>query len=281
MKAGRQWRPEGKAANCCLPKTLRSIEDFFSPARWRVIEALTTKAPKGCAAPQPDGSWYCKITLAKAADAAGVTRKTVRGTIRQAHGISFVVPFDKEEKGGRRISTTYHIRAWEPTLDAIRKDPKYFHTAAGHVVGVGRNPRILLPPDAPVWRLDRNAPPPPRHPVFADVTQRRAARPDAMDINRVMDAFRRAGAPLDEKGAARALVIAQMAFAETGEAGRISAENVEALILQIGREYKPKAEFPRPAIGWFIGRRKNTGKVELAERVKAWAALHRPQSRTG
>src|SRR5215472_15983867 len=80
----RQWRPEGRLVNCCLPHRLRTIEDFFSPARMRVIEAMTIKAPPGGATRMPDDSWRITISQAFAAERAGVCLRTARNAIKQA-----------------------------------------------------------------------------------------------------------------------------------------------------------------------------------------------------
>ena len=162
-QAGRQWRPDGKTVNCCLPKTIRKVEDYFSPARWRVIEAMTTKAPTGSDVRMTQEKfWHSTMPYRVIAAHAGVCVKTVRNTIRQARELGFMRVLETIMQGGRRKNTHYIIEAFEGFLAAKRKDPRYFHTAEGHLVAIGRNPCLLAPDGAKIWNLNPLAPPPPR-----------------------------------------------------------------------------------------------------------------------
>src|SRR5215831_5996408 len=163
---GRRFRPEGKARNCCVPYERRAWQDFFSHARARVMECMTEYAPKDCAKRHGKG-WLSTIPDEKLAAVAGVSRRTVRQTRKQAKELGFTRLWDTETRGKRRISTTYHVLPWDEPLKAIRENPAYYKTAAGHVVGVGRNPQIMTPEDAALWKITKDAPPPPCRPVFS------------------------------------------------------------------------------------------------------------------
>lgn len=270
----RQWRPEGRLVNCCLPRILRTVEDFFSHARIRVIEEMTTKGPPGIAVRMPDNSWRVTISQPTLALRAGVCVKTVRNTLAQAIG-SGLMTAERNMDGGRYLSTTYVIRPWKEYLGEIRKNPSYFHTAEGHVVGIGRNPRIMQPGEADVWKIKpqfRRTPP-------RSAGPRGGARPEAPhkatpeDIERVTDALRRAGTVADAGDAAKVIQAAIAAGRQLGVAGQIDAMLIEGLVLRIGRDYRPNQAFPVPAIGWFT--------KQLPGRIKAWARPPDARSRTG
>jgi hypothetical protein len=208
------------------------------------------------------------------AERAGVCIKTVRNTLAQAISIGLMTS-ERNMDGGRYLSTTYLIRPWKTFLADVRKNPAYFHTAEGHVIGIGRNPRIMNPADAEVWKIKPNIPPAPRSAGPRGGTARpeppRKATPE--DIERVTDSLRRAGTVADLSDAAKVIQVALAAGKQFGVADRIDAMLIEGLILGIGRDYRPNAAFPVPAIGWFL--------KQLPGRIKAWARPPEARSRTG
>ncbi|HEV8500404.1 MAG TPA: hypothetical protein VGR63_02420, partial [Casimicrobiaceae bacterium] len=253
--SARHWRPEGSPVNCCLPKELRNIEDYFSPTRWRVFEAMTTKATPGFATRRPDHSWHTKGSYGYFAAIARVCPKTAQNMILQARAMGLMQVFETVMQGGRRIETHYVIRPFAVVLAELRKKAEYFHTAAGHTVGVGRNPRILTAAEAAAWKINPNAPPPPRSagplPSPAQDATRRAvrkARPaitSAADLEMVCAAFERAQVTADRE-------LATQAIAAASGSGEVSAEAVAALILAIARDYKANPAYPKPTAGWFL-----------------------------
>lgn len=277
----RQFRPEGERLNCGLPYTMRNAEDYCSPHHWRVYEAMSTKGLRAFVTEKPDHSWHCDMSYGAIARQARVCLKTVYNAIRRGHAIGLIQIVEVRTRGRRRMGTVYVIRPYANFLADMRANPAYFHTAEGHTVGRGRNPKIQTPADAERWKLNPMAPPKPRSfgPIApsaasrATQTARRIASPE--DLERVMLAFRRAQAAVDEAGAKKALAIAQQAYAAMGETGDIAGATVEALILQIAREYRPNAAFRTPTPGWFF--------KQLPDRVSAWVAQQRPEphARTG
>src|SRR5215472_15134109 len=128
----RQWRPEGKPANCCLPRTLRNVEDYFSASQWRVIEAMTTKGPRVYITEKSDKSWECAMSYGKLAAQARVCVKTVRNAIAKARALGLILRLRVLEDKGQRTGTVYVIRPFAKFLADIRANPAYFHTAEGH-----------------------------------------------------------------------------------------------------------------------------------------------------
>lgn len=277
---GRQWRPEGKQPNCRLPKTLRVMQDFFSKEGWSVIEQMGEKGPSEYVQPLGDHSWICRgMSQVVLSARAGVTRATVRRTIKRAIEIGFIRISELGLVGKRRTGTTYIIRAYEPTLADLRKNPKYFHTAEGHLVGRGRSPKLFLPGDAEEWKLNAMRPPAPRSagPIKTGAKSGQRQRRDAIDIEMVVGALRKQETvDAGERAAKRLLAVSQKAYADFGCTDEIDAQVVAALIIQLGREeYKPNAAFPRPYSGWFARL--------LPSRVMKWAARNAPEphARTG
>jgi hypothetical protein len=248
----RQWRPDGIAPNCCLPRELRNAEDYFSPTQWRVIEAMSAKAPEGFATRRPDKGWTCHGSYGHFAAIARVCHKTARNAISRAIALGLTRVFERVMQGGRRIETHYVIEPFGVMLAGLRKNPAYFHTAAGHTVGIGRNPRILEPAEAAEWKINPNAPPPPRSagplPSRAQDATRRSTRPaiaSAADLEMVCAAFERAQITAGPE-------LAKQAIAVAAAAGQAAGETVAALILAIAGDYRTNPAFPKPTAGWFL-----------------------------
>lgn len=270
---GRQWRPDGVAPNCCLPRVLRLVQDYFSPAQWLVILAITTNGPKELCTRNSDGTWRVKgMSYAMIAARAGVCWKTARNAIKRAIALKLIRDYEAIRRGGRRVKTHYVIESFTAFLAAKRADPALFHTADGHLVGIGRNPRLMDATGAGVWKINPNAPPAPRSagPVSSSRDGNRY-QPHAMDLEHVMDALRRANCTAaDRANATKACEVSQRAWSEAGQPGEMPGDTMAAFISQIGHEYKPSTHYPKPTLGWFV--------KFIPLKIKAWARM---QTRTG
>lgn len=200
---------------------------------------------------------------------ARVCEKTVRNTIRKARALGLIQVFETVMQHGRRMETHYVIRPFKAFLADMRANPAYFHTADNHTIGVGRNPHVFTPAEAAEWKINPNAPPPPRFygPLPTAPETQRSRRPapaSPLDLEMVIAAFGRAQVAAGNDLAGEAIAAARKVAAD------MPGEIVAQLIIAIAQAYRANAKFPKPTGGWFL--------KKLPEYAATWAR-NEPEAR--